>query len=647
MQLLPLSLLLISTPTTYAISIKDYAPTINIQCPSSSTPLVRVFSASHQTLHSAETAYVSARETAIADAWKQWMGDASSLGYKLDGVDAPRVGVALSGGSFRASLYGAGVLNAFDARNSTAKDKGTGGLLQVASYMSALSGGSWLASSLYANGWPTIQELVFGNGNDKAGWLLDFDLFFPTGKEITDAENVVFYADIVQSVLAKAATGIDTSLVDPWARALSYHFLNQTSRSNFFTDDSPHGAGQLWSDIPLSSSYQNHDGPFPIILANSRPNNDTSVGFLTPAAPVYEISPLELASFDPSLSAAADLKFVGSKLTGGKPDNSSSCVEGLDETGFVMGTSSSLFNKFLDDARKGLMGDGDSFFQVLKNIVSKVLEQFRTHDDDVANWPNPFKQIATFTFVDTNSDWLELIDGGSNGEVIPLGPLFVNVRAIDVIVAVDAGSDDDDNWPIGANLLFTRNRTSTFLKSSHQTFPPIPDSTDDFVKAGLNQRPTFFGCFPKNDPPEYPMVLYFPNSPPLTGKDPVTNTETLKLGYTANHQQLFLDQTFENTVGGFTPNSNDPDGDFGKCLQCAVVDRALPRSTDRSTFCNACFKQYCYDPSSPASAAELPNRKLKFVDPDPQKMSFRTKLVLIIVGAAVGGLVLFGLVGCL
>ncbi|KAF8904633.1 hypothetical protein CPB85DRAFT_1437701 [Mucidula mucida] len=67
-----------------------------------------------------------------------------------------------------------------------------------------------------------------------------------------------------------------------------------------------------------------------------------------------------------------------------------------------MGTSSSLFNKFLDDARKGLMVEGDDFFQVLKNIVSTVLEQFRTRDDDVVNWPNAFKKIATSTFVDTN-----------------------------------------------------------------------------------------------------------------------------------------------------------------------------------------------------------------------------------------------------
>ncbi len=69
-------------------------------------------------------------------------------------------------------------------------------------------GGSWLTSSLYANGWPTIQELVFGNGNAKAGWLLDSDQFFPAGKEITATENVLFYADIVESVLGKAATGM-------------------------------------------------------------------------------------------------------------------------------------------------------------------------------------------------------------------------------------------------------------------------------------------------------------------------------------------------------------------------------------------------------------------------------------------------------
>lgn len=52
----------------------------------------------------------------------------------------PVVGMAISGGGFRASLFGAGVLNAFDARNDTSKTFGTGGLYNVLTYLAGASG---------------------------------------------------------------------------------------------------------------------------------------------------------------------------------------------------------------------------------------------------------------------------------------------------------------------------------------------------------------------------------------------------------------------------------------------------------------------------------------------------------------------------
>lgn len=61
---------------------------------------------------------------------------------------------------------------------------------------------------------------------------------------------------------------------------------------------------------------------------------------------------------------------------------------------------------------------------------------------------SPFKQVATSSFVDTNQDYLDMIDGGSNGENVPLGPLFVKSRDLEVIVAVDSSADTTKyNWP--------------------------------------------------------------------------------------------------------------------------------------------------------------------------------------------------------
>lgn len=82
----------------------------------------------------------------------------------------------------------------------------------------------------------------------------------------------------------------DTSLTDPWARMISYHFLNQTDRGNFFTNNTAHGAGQLWSDVPLIPSWQQHLVPFPIIQADSRPVGSDSTASLDPASTVYEVN---------------------------------------------------------------------------------------------------------------------------------------------------------------------------------------------------------------------------------------------------------------------------------------------------------------------------------------------------------------------
>lgn len=71
----------------------------------------------------------------------------------------------------------------------------------------------------------------------------------------------------------------------------------------------------------------------------------------------------------------------------------------------------------------------------------------RTRADDVANWPNPFHGLKPDTFEDSGSTWLELIDGASNGENIPYGPLFVKSRGLDVIVTIEGSADDPNNWP--------------------------------------------------------------------------------------------------------------------------------------------------------------------------------------------------------
>jgi lysophospholipase len=122
-------------------SVTDYAPKTDVRCPDSD--LVRVFSPDQQSLHPDEVSYIKAREsTTVLEAWKSYVGDGSGIGYKISDFngDFPRVGLAISGGGHRAAQYAAGVISALDARNESSKAAGTGGVLQLVSYLSALSG---------------------------------------------------------------------------------------------------------------------------------------------------------------------------------------------------------------------------------------------------------------------------------------------------------------------------------------------------------------------------------------------------------------------------------------------------------------------------------------------------------------------------
>jgi lysophospholipase len=59
---------------------------------------------------------------------------------------------------------------------------------------------------------------------------------------------------------------------------------------------------------------------------------------------------------------------------------------------------------------------------------------------DVAHYPNPFisQTVGAGGFIDNQESVLELVDGGEDGQNIPLQPLLVKDRQVDVILAIDA-----------------------------------------------------------------------------------------------------------------------------------------------------------------------------------------------------------------
>lgn len=95
--------------------------------------------------------------------------------------------------------------------------------------------------------------------------------------------------------------------------------------------------------------WTSHAVPLPIIVANvlSSQNSDAPIngGDTAISNVVYEFSPLEFGSFDPQLAAFVPMSALGTTFSAGTPVNQT-CVSGFDNAGFVLGTSSCLFNEY-------------------------------------------------------------------------------------------------------------------------------------------------------------------------------------------------------------------------------------------------------------------------------------------------------------
>ena len=66
---------------------------------------------------------------------------------RLNGTNAPVVGLAISGGGSQSGIGGLGLWQALDDRYPAAVAAGTGGLTQCLTYLTGLSGGGYLTVS--------------------------------------------------------------------------------------------------------------------------------------------------------------------------------------------------------------------------------------------------------------------------------------------------------------------------------------------------------------------------------------------------------------------------------------------------------------------------------------------------------------------
>lgn len=584
-SLLTVALLLVSTTQAWSPT-NSYVPG-NVTC-DDDINLVR--NATFQ-LSNNETEWLKKREVYTSEALKDFLNrsladfsDTSILDdlFGTNSSKIPKIGIAASGGGYRAMLSGAGMISAMDNRTDGANEHGLGGLLQSATYLAGLSGGNWLTGTLAWNNWTSVQDIVNNFTMDGSIWDLDHSIVNPGGINIFKSGSR--WDHISDAVEDKQKAGFNVSLADVWGRALSY---------NWFPDLYRGGVGYTWSTLRDAEVFQDGAMPFPISVADGRYPGTKVINL---NATVFEFNPFEMGSWDPTLNSFTDVKYLGTNVSNGKPINTGKCIAGFDNTGFIIGTSSTLFNQFL------LRINETSLPKFIVDLATHFLTDLSNDYNDIAIYsPNPFRdtdfQIGNASTSISDSRDLFLVDGGEDNQNIPLNPLIQKQRDLDIVFALDNSADTNQSWPDGASLVNTYQRQFS-SQGKHAAFPYVPD-VNTFVNLGLNKRPTFFGCDANNlTDLAYipPLIVYIPNSRYSFN----SNQSTFKLSYSEKERRAMIQNGFEAaTRNNFTEDSN-----FMGCIGCAIIRRkqqafnyTLPKE------CDQCFSNYCWNGTLNTTAA--------------------------------------------
>ncbi|KAK2761318.1 Lysophospholipase 1 [Arachnomyces sp. PD_36] len=551
----------------------SYAPS-EVDCPRE-RPEIR----SAERLSPQERSWLETRRSNTATAMKDLFGhvevgefDAASY---IDRVSSnmtalPNIGIAVSGGGYRALMNGAGALKAFDSRTAGSTESGhLGGILQSATYLSGLSGGGWLVGSLYVNNFTSVSEIQA----DETGSLWEFANSIFQGPEedgLGFVNTLDYLTDIVDVVGNKDEAGYDTSMTDFWGRALSYQLINDTDGGPSYT----------WSSIANDRDFKDGNAPMPLLVADGRNPGELLVGG---NATVYEFNPWEFGTFDSTVHGFVPLQYLGSKFDGGVLPDDEKCVTGFDNAGYIMGTSSSLFNQFL------LQVNSTDIPDFVKDRLNEILSSIGADNNDIASYdPNPFFNYSNDTSPYAEETALHMVDGGEDLQNIPLHPLLQPERSVDVIFAVDSSADTTYSWPNGTAMVATYERSLNPTGISNGTsFPAVPD-VNTFVNLGLNTKPTFFGCDSSNTTSMTPLVVYIPNHPYVAASNVTT--------FTPSYENTERDSIIQNGYDVATMANATRDENWPACVGCAILQRSMERTnTELPEICNTCFDTYCWD----------------------------------------------------
>lgn len=280
---------------------------------------------------------------------------------------------------------------------------------------------------------------------------------------------------------------------------------------------------------------------------------------------MYEFNPWEFGSFDPTTNGFVPVEYLGSNFSAGTLPDDQRCVRGFDNIGYIMGTSSSLFNQFL------LQINNTSIPDFIQNSMTSLLTKWGAKNADIATYtPNPFYQWNPETNGNAQSTTLFLVDGGEDLQNIPLHPVIQPTRHVDVVFAIDSSADTTTYWPNGTSMVAAYQRSLHTSGIANSTaFPAVPD-VNSFVNLGLNSQPTFFGCNSSNQTGPTPLIVYLPNSPYSFD----SNVSTFKLEYTDEERNGIV----LNGYNVATMANGSRDAEWPACVGCAILSRSLERT---------------------------------------------------------------------
>ncbi|GAB7337215.1 hypothetical protein MBLNU457_g2592t1 [Dothideomycetes sp. NU457] len=526
-------------------ALNPYAPYPAL-CPSGS--LNRAASG----LNPNEANYIASRKPKADAALKAWLTKTNPA-FLNGSTTLPTLAFGGSGGGYRALLNEAGVIQAFDARDSNST---VAGLYQALTYEAALSGGGWRLASTTGENWPTISYL---RDNIWAPSLQN-GLLMPD--QIGDGD-IVDYATITADVMAKALSGYPVSLTDPYGRLLGYSLF----------DGADGGVGLTLSGLTSNSNFTSFNVPFPIFTSIGQ--DVTANGCtLLPNSSQYEFTPYEFGSWDKGVSAFTNVKYLGSTLVNGKPLVPGFCTLGFDNLGWVAGTTGDIFPSLCSS----LTTSGSSTLSTANSTGNDLTALVPILEEAIApltpllipelfsQLPNPFYKSSTSPTI-AKMTQLAIGDGGLSGQADPIWPYIQpSGRRADVLFMADVGQ------PEGQNIY------NTYLAAQAaglSRMPTIP-STATIQATGLANQATFFGCYE----PNAMTIVWLP----LVSYTYPSNTSTYTLQYNTTDTDGIIGNG--NAIG----TQNGTLG-WNTCVACAVM---LKSGSALPVECGACFEKYCY-----------------------------------------------------